>query len=168
MIMDSGQWIQTMFMVNFPYLSWEIHSKSFTLITFSSISLAATSLAWTSITMRADSTARCILDSFPRTRATRSLSCAREAKVIRIRHSKKFACWFLIFNYNILIEGKRRNGRMFQWFGHQPGPLKKTHSEFPTLPLTTCATLEKSFSFFILQLPIWPRPFASHAWVLQG
>lgn len=62
------------------YLSWEIHSKSFTLVTFSSISFAATSLAWTSITMRADITARCILDSWPRTTATKSASWVRKRK----------------------------------------------------------------------------------------
>lgn len=57
-----------------PHLSCEIHSKSCTLTMFSLISLLTTSLAWTSMTMSAESTARCMRDSFPRTRATRSLS----------------------------------------------------------------------------------------------
>lgn len=58
-----------------PHLSCEIHSKSCTLTTFSWTSLCTTSLAWTSMTMSADSTARCMRDRLPRTSATRSLSC---------------------------------------------------------------------------------------------
>lgn len=71
------------------YLSWEIHSKSFMLVTFSSISFAATSLAWTSITIRADNTARCILDNFPRTRATKLPSWVRKRKYSEAIHIPK-------------------------------------------------------------------------------
>lgn len=71
------------------YLSWEIHSKSFMLVTFSSISFAATSLAWTSITIRADNTARCILDNFPRTRATKLPSWVRKRKYSEAIHTPK-------------------------------------------------------------------------------
>lgn len=71
------------------YLSWEIHSKSFMLVTFSSISFAATSFAWTSITIRADNTARCILDNFPRTRATKLPSWVRKRKYFEAIHIPK-------------------------------------------------------------------------------
>lgn len=78
--MKTGQGGQVRFNSSALYLSWEIHSKSFMLVTFSSISFAATSLAWTSITIRADNTDRCILDNCPRTRATKSPSWERKRK----------------------------------------------------------------------------------------
>lgn len=55
-------------------LSWLIHSKSLMLETSSSTSFAATSLAWTSMTISADSTARCMLDRRPLTSCTKSLN----------------------------------------------------------------------------------------------
>lgn len=76
----TGQGGQVRFTSYAFYLSWEIHSKSFMLVTLSSISFAATSLAWTSITIRADNTVRCILDNFPRTRATKSPSWVRKTE----------------------------------------------------------------------------------------
>lgn len=85
----TGQVGQVRFNSYALYLSWEIHSKSFMLVTFSSISFAATSLAWTSITIRADNTARCILDNFPRTRATKSPSCVRKRKYSEANHVPK-------------------------------------------------------------------------------
>ncbi len=54
--------------------SWEIHSKSLTFLTFSSSMLLTTSLAWTSITIKADKMVRWSLVSFPRTSVTRSAS----------------------------------------------------------------------------------------------
>lgn len=86
---DLGRWGSTAVLSN---LSWEIHSKSFILVTFSSISLAATSLAWTSITIRADSTARCILDSLPRTRATKSASWRAKGKYPEAIYSVPTQC----------------------------------------------------------------------------
>lgn len=55
-------------------LSWLIHSKALMLDTSCSTSLATTSLAWTSITIRAERTARCILDRCPLTSCTKSPS----------------------------------------------------------------------------------------------
>lgn len=86
--MESGQGGQA----RLSNLSWEIHSKSFMLLIFSSTSFAATSLACTSITMRADNTARCILDSFPRTRATKSPSWGRKGKYPEAIHSLPTQC----------------------------------------------------------------------------
>lgn len=62
------------------------------LVIFSSTSFAATSLAWTSITIRADNTALCILDSFPRTRATKSPSWGTKGKYPEAIHSILTQC----------------------------------------------------------------------------
>lgn len=64
-------------------LSWLIHSKSLMLDTSCSTSLATTSLAWTSMTIRADSTACCIFDRPPLTSCTKSPSFGHKMKIVK-------------------------------------------------------------------------------------